>query len=108
LDYVKDNSFAEIRYMEILNARKDQVTKISGLTDSEGKPYFSLRYVLDKYLGMTDDDRVANEKAKERDAEKKKKAAEEEAKKAAEAAPAAEEGAGTEGAGTEGGDEFKL
>ncbi len=108
LDYVKDNSFAEIRYMEILNARKDQVTKISGLTDSEGKPYFSLRYVLDKYLGMTDDDRVANEKAKERDAEKKKKAAEEEAKKAAETAPAAEEGAGTEGAGTEGGDEFKL
>ncbi len=94
LDYVKDNSFAEIRYMEILNARKDQVTKISGLTDSEGKPYFSLRYVLDKYLGMTDDDRVANEKAKERDAEKKKKAAEEEAKKAAETseeAPAEDE-----------------
>ena len=103
LDYVKDNSFAEIRYMEILNARKDQVTKISGLTDSEGKPYFSLRYVLDKYLGMTDDDRVANEKAKERDAEKKKKAAEEEAKKAEETA--------TEEAGAEGEekkDEFKL
>lgn len=101
LDYVKDNSFAEIRYMEILNARKDQVTKISGLTDSEGNPYFSLRYVLDKYLGMTDDDRVANEKAKERDAEKKKNAAEEEAKKA--------ETAGAEGAeGEEETGEFKL
>jgi len=107
LDYVKDNSFAEIRYMEILNARKDQVTKISGLTDSEGNPYFSLRYVLDKYLGMTDDDRVANEKAKERDAEKKKKAAEEEAKKAEESAPAAEAGEEA-GAETEGGEEFKL
>lgn len=105
LDYVKDNSFAEIRYMEILNARKDQVTKISGLTDSEGKPYFSLRYVLDKYLGMTDDDRVANEKAKERDAEKKKKAAEEEAKKAAEASAETSTEAPAEG---EVNDEFKL
>lgn len=105
LDYVKDNSFAEIRYMEILNARKDQVTKISGLTDSEGKPYFSLRYVLDKYLGMTDDDRVANEKAKEKDAEKKKKAAEEEAKKA-EAAGTAE--GGEAAPAEEGGEEFKL
>lgn len=105
LDYVKDNSFAEIRYMEILNARKDQVTKISGLTDSEGKPYFSLRYVLDKYLGMTDDDRVANEKAKERDVEKKKKAAEEEAKKAAETSADTSAEAPAEG---EVNDEFKL
>ena len=72
LDYVKDNSFAEIRYMEILNARKEQVTKISGLKDAEGNPYFSLRYVLDKYLGMTDDDKVANENAKLRAEEKKK------------------------------------
>ena len=71
LDYVKDNSFAEIRYMEILNARKDQVSKISGLMDGDGKPYFSLRYVLDKYLGMTDDDKIANENAKVK-AEKKK------------------------------------
>lgn len=83
LDYVKDNSFAEIRYMEILNARKDQVTKVAGLLDSEGKPYFSLKYVLDKYLGMTDDDRIANERAKERDA-KKKKEEEEKAKQESE------------------------
>ena len=77
LDYVKDNSFAENRYMEILNARKDQVTKIAGLMDEDGKPYFSLRYVLDRYSGMTDDDRLANERAKK--ATKKRK--EEEAKK---------------------------
>ena len=78
LDYVKDNSFAEIKYMEILNARKDQVTKIAGLLDADGTPYFSLKYVLDKYLGMTDDDKIANEKAKEA-AEKKKKEKEKEA-----------------------------
>jgi predicted nucleic acid-binding protein len=83
LDYVKDNSFAEIKYMEILNARKDQVTKIAGLLDADGTPYFSLKYVLDKYLGMTDDDKIANEKAKEA-AEKKKKEKEKEAEEAGE------------------------
>jgi len=100
LDYVKDNSFAEIKYMEILNARKDQVTKIAGLLDADGKPYFSLKYVLDKYLGMTDDDKIANEKAKAA-AEKKKK----------EAAEAAAEAGGEEGAAGAEGDaeeEFKL
>ena len=80
LDYVKDNSFAEIRYMEILNARKEQVNKISSLMDADGKPYFSLRYVLDRYLGMTDEDKLANENAKIK-AEKRKKKEEEENKK---------------------------
>jgi hypothetical protein len=75
LDYVKDNSFAETRYMEILNARKDQVSKIAGLLDTDGKPYFSLKYVLDKYLGMTDDDKIANEKAKELTKKKKEEEA---------------------------------
>ena len=88
--------------MEILNARKDQVTKISGLLDAEGKPYFSLKYVLDKYLGMTDDDKIANEKAKAA-AEKKKKEAEKEAAKEAEAGGETEAGAET---GEE--EEFKL
>lgn len=80
LDYVKDNSFAEIRYMEILNARKEQVNKISSLMDADGKPYFSLRYVLDRYLGMTDEDKLANENAKIK-AEKRKKEEEKENKK---------------------------
>ena len=102
LDYVKDNSFAEIRYMEILNARKDQVSKISGLMDGDGKPYFSLRYVLDKYLGMTDDDKIANENAKVK-AEKKKA---EEAKKEEE--KKAEEGEAPAEGGEEKQDEFKL
>jgi len=102
LDYVKDNSFAEIRYMEILNARKDQVSKISGLMDGDGNPYFSLRYVLDKYLGMTDDDKIANENAKVK-AEKKKA---EEAKKEEE--KKAEEGETPAEGGEEKQDEFKL
>jgi hypothetical protein len=72
LKYFKDNDFAETKYIELLNARKDQVTKISGLTNSDGTPYFSMRYVIERYLGMTDEDRLANLRAKE-EAEKRKK-----------------------------------
>lgn len=101
LDYVKDNSFAEVRYMEILNARKEQVNKIAGLQDSEGKPYFSLKYVLDKYLGMTDDDKVANQKAKERTAKKKEEAEKKEKEEK-------EKGEGEEGESKEKEDSFTL
>jgi hypothetical protein len=104
LDYVKDNNFAEIKYMELLNARKDQVNKIAGLQDGEGNPYFSLRYVLDKYLGMSDDDKVANERAKER-ARKKKE--EEEKKKEKEGSTEGGDKEGGEEAGPES-EEFKL
>jgi hypothetical protein len=90
LDYVKDNSFAETRYMEILNARKDQVTKIAGLLDAEGKPYFSIKYVLDKYLGMTDDDRLANQNAKDAALKKKKEEEEKASKEAGTETPPAE------------------
>lgn len=72
LKYFKDNDFAEAKYMELLGARKDQVTKIAGLTNSDGTPYFSMRYVIERYLGMTDEDRLANLRAKE-EAEKRKK-----------------------------------
>ena len=80
LDYVKDNDFAENRYMEILNARKDQVAKIAGLLDSDGNPFFSLRYTIDRYLGMTDDDKIANEKAKAATKKRKEKEKKEENK----------------------------
>jgi hypothetical protein len=104
LDYVKDNNFAELKYMELLNARKDQVNKIAGLQDGEGNPYFSIRYVLDKYLGMSDDDKVANERAKER---AKKKKEEEEKKKEEEGGDENKEGGKEEG-GEEDSGEFKL
>jgi hypothetical protein len=108
LDYVKDNSFAETRYMEILNARKDQVTKIAGLLDAEGKPYFSIKYVLDKYLGMTDDDRLANQNAKEAALKKKKEEEEKAAKEAGTETPPAEGAEGETPAEAEEDTEFKL
>jgi hypothetical protein len=94
--------------MEILNARKDQVTKIAGLLDAEGKPYFSIKYVLDKYLGMTDDDRLANQNAKEAALKKKKEEDEKKAKEAGTETPPAEGAEGETPAAAEEDTEFKL
>lgn len=72
LDYTKENMFKEAKEMELLTARKDQVLKIVGLKNSEGKPYFSLDFVVDRYLSMNAQDRLDNERAKKKAAEKKK------------------------------------
>ena len=72
LDYVKENQFTKQKEVELLTARKDQVIKIAGLKKSDGTNYFSMKYVLDRYWGMNDQDRIANEEYKKRAEEKKK------------------------------------
>lgn len=76
LDYNKDNNFAENQYKSLLASRKDQVAKIAALIDSDGNPYFSLNFVIDRWLSMTDEDKELNKKFKKRTDERKKKAAE--------------------------------
>jgi hypothetical protein len=73
LDYVKENMFKEAKEMEIMTARKDQIIKIIGLKNSEGKPYFNLDFAIDRWLGMTSQDKLDNKKAKKKSEEKKKK-----------------------------------
>ena len=94
LDYVKENMFKEAKEMEVMTARKDQVLKILGLKDADGKPYFNLKFALDRWLGMSAQDMADNQKMKEKAAEKKK---EEEGNKE-------EGGESTEGTG----EEFKI
>jgi len=76
LDYNKDNDFAENQYKSLLASRKDQVAKIAGLIDSDGNPYFSLNFAIDRWLSMTDEDKALNLKFKKKTDERKKKAAE--------------------------------
>jgi len=71
LDYVKENQFTKQKEIELLTARKDQVIKIAGLKKTDGTNYFSMKYVLDRYWGMNDQDRIANDEYKKK-AEKKK------------------------------------
>jgi hypothetical protein len=94
LDYVKENYFTMAKEIELMTSRKDQLIKMYGLKDSEGKPYFNIDYLVNRYSGMTANDLVQNDSLKKKLAKKK---AEEEAKKG-------EEGEG-EGEGEE---QFKL
>jgi hypothetical protein len=43
-----------------------------GLRNSEGKPFFSIDYVMDRFSGISSQDRLDNEKAKKKRGEKKK------------------------------------
>jgi hypothetical protein len=99
LDYVKENIFREAKEMEVLLARKDQIIKISGLMNSEGKKYFNMDFLVDRWLGVKGQDLLDNNKAKKKAAEEKKKAEEE-------AGTSGEEGGSTEASGDAG--EFKL
>ncbi len=82
--------------MEVLLARKDQIIKISGLMNSEGKKYFNMDFLVDRWLGVKGQDLLDNVKAKKKAAEEKKKAEEE----------GGEEGGGSTESGDSG--EFKL
>lgn len=78
LSYNKENMFVQAKEREILLARKDQILKIMGLKRADGKSFFSVGFVIDKYLGISDDDKEANKKAKIKEIERLKKQAEEE------------------------------
>jgi hypothetical protein len=64
--------FREAKEMEVMTARKDQVIKILGLKNAEGKSYFDLDFIVDRWLGMTNQDRMDNQKFKKKTEEKKK------------------------------------
>jgi hypothetical protein len=94
LDYVKENIFREAKEMEVLLARKDQIIKISGLMDSMGKKYFSMDFLVDRWLGVKGQDLLDNKRSKKETEKEKEKEKEK-----------TEGGESTESGG---GEEFKL
>lgn len=76
LTFVSDNPFRINQEMETMSKKKESITSLYGLTDADGKPFFSLAYLIENYLGMTEDDIKANAEAKEKRAKEKKKAEE--------------------------------
>lgn len=78
LSFNKENMFIQAKEREVLLARKDQIMKILGLKKADGKSFFSVGFVVDKYLGLSDDDKESNKKAKEKEIEKLKVQAQEE------------------------------
>jgi hypothetical protein len=86
LNFVSDNPFRMNQEIETMTAKKTQIESMYALTDDTGAPYFSLAYLIENYLGMTQDDIKANKEARKKRSEEEKK----KAKEAAAAAPAAE------------------
>ncbi len=94
LTYVSDNPFRINQEVETMLKKKEQIDAMYALTDDTGNPFFSLAYLIESYLGMTEDDIKANKEAiKKRKEEEKKKAKEEtKAEKPAEGEAPAEGG----------------
>ena len=73
LNFVSDNPFKVNQEIEIMLKKKESIDSLYALTDDDEKPFFSLAYLIESYLGMTDDDIKANKEAKDKRAEEKKK-----------------------------------
>jgi len=80
LEYVSDNPFRVNQEIETMLKKKEQIDGMYALTDDSGEPFFSLAYLIESHLGMTDDDIKANKEAIKKRKEEEKKKADEEAK----------------------------
>jgi len=80
LEYVSDNPFRINQEIETMLKKKEQIDGMYTLTDDSGEPFFSLAYLIESHLGMTEDDIKANKEAIEKRKEEEKKKSEEEAK----------------------------
>ncbi len=77
LTYVSDNPFRINQEVETMLKKKEQIDSMYSLVDDTGNPFFSLAYLIESHLGMTEDDIKANKEAvKKRKEEEKKKAKE--------------------------------
>jgi hypothetical protein len=73
LTFISDNPFRVNQEIETMNKRKESIDAMYQLVDGEGQPFFSLGYLIENFLGMTEDDIRSNEEAKEKTEKKKKK-----------------------------------
>ena len=85
LTYVSDNPFRINQEIESILKKKESIDSMYALTDEEGQPFFSLAYLIENYLGLTEDEIAANKEAKLKRKKEKKK---EEGKEASDEAPA--------------------
>ena len=56
LSFVEENIFRLAKENAILQVGTDIISKLSGLVGADGKPVFPMRYLVQKYLNVTDDD----------------------------------------------------
>jgi hypothetical protein len=64
--------------IESMLKKKESIDAMYTLTGEDGQPFFSLAYLIENLLGMTEDDIAGNKEAKKKRAEEKEKAGKEE------------------------------
>lgn len=70
LNFVEDNIFTLAKLRKIASDGADVVNNLSGIQNPDGSPFFSMRFLTEKYLGLTPEDYKLNEKYLEADKEK--------------------------------------
>lgn len=65
LAFVEENIFKLSKENAVLSVATDIINKLAGLQGSDGKPVFPMRYLVQKYLNVTDDEWKLIEKMKQ-------------------------------------------
>lgn len=61
LEFNSNDLFEEWKKISNLEKRVNVITAISALQDAEGKPYFHLEFLVDKYLKLSEDEKQENQ-----------------------------------------------
>jgi len=77
LQYFSDNPFRVNQEIETMNNKLESINGLMEINISENEPFFSTGYLIEKYLGLNNEDIKSNEEAKKRAADEKKKKDEE-------------------------------
>jgi len=64
LSFISDNPFRINQEMETISKRKEFIDSLYSLTDEEGSPFFSISYLVENYMGLTEDDIASNKRAR--------------------------------------------
>jgi hypothetical protein len=115
LEYFSDSPFRVNQEIEMLAKRKESITAMSALMEDAEKPYFSVSFLVENFLGISQQDIAANKEAverkkkeKEEEAKKKKKEEDKKAKKEGKEGGEGEEGEAEAGAEAEEGGEAEA
>jgi hypothetical protein len=82
LTFITDNHFRINSEIELINKKKEVVDSLAAILGDEDKPYFSSRYLIENFLGLTQADIKANREAiMKKEKEKKEEGGEEKDKK---------------------------
>lgn len=70
LNFVEDNIFTLAKLRKIADDGAQVISNLQAIQNPDGSPFFSVRFLTEKYLGLTPEDYKLNEKYLEADKEK--------------------------------------